>query len=389
MKNTKIILILILLSISLFFINSDLYPLDYKVLTRIDETYDDNIKATSENKEDDYITNLMLGLNLHHESLTQTFDFIGHIYQQLFLKNNNLNYNSQDLVINYDKQLSSRDNIHINNIFNNYPEPQDFSSSFGRPSGRYAYYLNNFNIASINALTENIISNIHYNNIVVKSTNNRQLNDSISNNAGASFGLTLDPSNIVFLYYDYTNRRYKKFDEITDQKKYNIYIIHDAELGYQHFITKTLDILGKFGLEYVIAPDEKNYYPIFNILLTDLIDKNNTLKLSIEKKHELSQLSDAMYESWIFSIIFKRQLSDLLSISLNALYDDGKSKSASWDSRRKLFGLTTSISYYLSEQTYITTTYTYTKNYYKVYDLNATEFNYNRNQIRIGLTSEF
>ena len=63
----------------------------------IGETFDDNLTFAKENKLEDFITELRLGLGVKYEGKTRTFELTGAISNQTFAKNDTFNNITQDI----------------------------------------------------------------------------------------------------------------------------------------------------------------------------------------------------------------------------------------------------------------------------------------------------
>lgn len=386
MKKKHFILILFLIITSILIIQSLSYAWRLRLLGSISETYDDNIRSTSENIEQDYITDLILGVGLRNEGRTHTIDFIGHVYQQLFYDHNELSNNAQDFILNYVNQLTSTDTFTLNNTFNHYPELRNFDLMLGQHEGRYSYYMNTLTLRYFKYFVSDFSTDIHYTNTYVKALS-EGIYDSVSHSPGISFNYSINTFNIISLFYDY---RFTKFD--TDEGQYrngrNEIIQHDAGIGYQHFFTRQLNINLRGGIEYIEVQDEKNYNPFMTATLVNDIDANNNITIIVSKRYGINSLTNEAYNTWTYSVNFIRQLSAILNFSFAGFYQYGDLISPTIETKNKLLGITTYLRYFFSESNYIGATYIYTYNKIDQKAPESSSTEYDRNQIRFAINAE-
>jgi hypothetical protein len=389
-KTLKIYNFIFILISSILIINSFTYNASAQKLIitgSLAEMYDDNTNSSSNDPKSDYITNLMLGIGVNLEGKTQTLRILAHTYQQLYYKQTELNNNSQDLILNYTKAFTSHDSISISDVFNHYPEPRDFKYMYGQPEGRNAYYSNNINAAYNKNINSDLSLNLHYSNMIIENFN-KELSDSITNSAGFTLNFSLNAYNIVSTLYDYRITKYKRTHAVVEENQADI-TQHSAGIGYQHLFTKQLSILCNGGVDYVKSQDQTNKNPFITLSIIDDIDARNQINLTISKRYETSFLTNEIYDSWTFSAMLTRQVSEIVSFSFSMFYGYGERVSPSIKSSTSFFGINTSIRYQLNPYLFASTNYIYTKNIMKQTEPSRNKNEYDRNQIQVAINAEF
>ena len=107
----------------------------------IGETFDDNLTFAKENIQEDFVTDLRLGLGVKYEGKTRTFELTGDIANQTFAKHDTFNNITQHINLNFKNEFSKRDRISLNNVFTHFESP---SSTDEGDEGDEGYYSQQF-----------------------------------------------------------------------------------------------------------------------------------------------------------------------------------------------------------------------------------------------------
>ena len=126
---------------------------DLDINSSVSTSYDDNVTFVKDDKKSDIVTNLTVGLDAKKEGKTYQFNMGGNFTQHLFADESSFNKNSQDVIIDFQKEFFKYDRISVTNNFVNADEPRSFEDDFGRTSGRYSYYRNTFGADDIAVVT--------------------------------------------------------------------------------------------------------------------------------------------------------------------------------------------------------------------------------------------
>ncbi len=377
--NRKIVYIF--LFIPILIIPSITHGWEFALVGSLSEMYDDNIHLTNDDKENDFITFLMFGLEIFHDGRTQQFGLNGHIYQRFFFNNHDLNDNYQDAELNYEKELFNNHHFSLIDVFQHYPESLEFEDTFGRVSGnRDRYYVNTLNLVyHISLLRDFSISTRYTNEVNKYLTGNTS--DSYLDSAGISQNYQWSSEIYTSLFYDYERRRFET-GELNSKHSPGLQYIHNIIQELLHFECR-------YGLSYIKLYNNKNYREPFILgSIIYNIDENNTFSVNYSKQYDISIDSPELFGNWTITGDFSKEFSQLVSGSLAAFYGHGEYITTG--SEVKYLGITCSLGYRLGEDTIIQTSYTFSKTNSTIITAEGTEFNdYNRNQIQVALTAEY
>lgn len=340
----------------------------------LSESYDDNVTLSSVDKEYDFVTNFMAGLGVRAEGNTYNLDFLGHVYQQIYLKEKNLNYNSQDATFLLRKELLSVLGFQLQEVFHHYPQPQTFSESFGSTGGIGSYYNNIITLT----LTYNIISELnliaeYYNNLTRNISGN--MIDTTINGTKTSLEYFYNPNNIFSLLYNFEDVRYDNGVA---------YTIHGTGLRYQHNFTQQLTFDCTNRVDFFRSNDPKRYTAL-NLLysLRDQVDETTGVSISFNKQFIANAYSSDLFDSWNVNCSASKQFTMLFSGSASVFYGEGRYLNT--DTKTRFVGTTITVSYEITERIRTSLTYSFTKN-----DTQTEEYTsgYDRNIITLALHGE-
>ncbi|MCK4947478.1 MAG: outer membrane beta-barrel protein [Candidatus Aureabacteria bacterium] len=368
----------IFLTAALLFIPLSSYSINYngvdiKFRGSASETYDDNITFVNDDKKNDFITNLTLGLSAKYEGKTTTLELGGGITQQIFAANHNYNNLSENLTLNFQQEFSKYDRISINNIFTHTYEPRSFEDEFGRTSGRYGYYRNKFNFDYTRDITKQFSVTAKYAN-EIDYISREDMKDSYLNRAGIEADYSLSSTTILFVSYDFMNRKFVHDDDSST---------NSIASGIRHYLTKQIYFDGRIGVDFIRSYNDENYTrPLISASITDELDENTRLSISFKKEDYTSSYEEDLFNHWRASVLFTRQLAERLSCSLSGFYGEGKY--VLLDIKDKLLGASIACSYDFRENLKGNLKYTYS-------DVNSTieSRKYTKNTVTLGLSIDF
>lgn len=345
----------------------------------VGETFDDNITFTKENKQEDFITNLRLGLGVEYEGKTRTFELTGDISKHAFAKNDNFNNITQHINLNFKNEFSKRDRLSLNNVFTHFEAPSSedegyFSQQFGRSGGRFEFFQNKFNINYSNDVAKQLSLFVKYaNEINVFPGIDRP--NSILNRPGLGLTYLFSPTATIFSFsYDFTSIQFENEKDAT---------INTIGPGIRQYITKKLFFDGRTGLDFIDSFDDENLTkPFVQASLTYIIDEKTIASFSFAKKYETSPYFTDIFNNWRTSASLTRQMWERLGCSLSIFYGEGEYVSST--SEQKLLGVNSSLKYDISRNLKGTLTYTYSQ-----FDSNVETAGYSKNTLFLGLVAGF
>lgn len=344
----------------------------------IGETYDDNVTFSSDDKEEDFITNMGVGIGVDYEGKRNSFGFIANIYNETYARNNTFNNIAQDLTLNFKSEFSKYSRINLQNVFSHSDAPlfftgEFFTEQFGRPSGRFDYFQNTFSIDYENDIARQITTTARYtNNIDAFSGIN--LPASFQNAAGFGVKYLLSSATNLLWSYDFI---YRQFDNGGDAT------IHIITTGVRQYITKKFYFDGAAGLDFIDSFDNENFVkPVFQASLTHELDENSDAKLSFTKQSSTSPYFKDIFNHWQTSLSFNRQVLKRLGCSLSLFYGEGEYITSNLE--QNFWGARSIFTYDINDNLKWNFTYTYSQA-----DANFEGAEYTKNTVFLGLTAEF
>ncbi|MCF6155175.1 MAG: hypothetical protein E3K36_07965 [Candidatus Brocadia sp.] len=345
----------------------------------VGETFDDNITFTKEDKEEDFITKLRLGLGVKYQGKTTTFDLTGYINNQTFAKNDNFDNITQDIILNFKKEFSKRDRLTLNSVFTHFEAPSSedegyFSNQFGRSAGRFEFFQNKFEINYSNDVSKQLSLYVKYaNEINVFSGIDRP--DSFLNKPGFGLSYTFSPTATIFSFsYTFTSVQFEDENDAT---------INTIGPGIRQYITKKLFFDGRTGVDFIDSFDDENLTkPFFHASLTYILSEKTRASLSFNKKYETSPYFADIFNNWRTSASLSRQMWERLGCSLSIFYGDGEFVSSTFEQR--LLGVNSSLRYDISRNLKGNLTYTYSE-----LNSNAETAGYSKNTVFLGFVAGF
>lgn len=345
----------------------------------IGETYDDNTTFSKEDKREDFITKLRLGIGAKYEGKKRTFDLTGNITQQLFARNSNFNNITQDIIFNFKNEFSKRHRLSLNNVFTHFEAPSSedegyFSQQFGRTTGRFEYFRNRFNIQYSNDVTKQVSFAVKYANEANKFSGTDRPN-SLLNKPGFSLSYSYHPTATIFSFlYDFTIVQFEKENDAT---------IHTIGPGIRQYITKKLFLDVNTGVDIIDSFDDENLTePFVRSQLTYVKDERTRAMLLFSKKYETNPYFAQIFNNWRVSASLTRRMLRRLGGNLSFFYGEGTFIAT--DTERRLWGANTTVKYDISRNLIGTLTYTYSQS-----DSDSGAREYSKNTVFLGLAAGF
>ncbi len=362
------------------------YSVEGIISGSLGETYDDNIYS-SDRKEYDFITDIVLILGIQNQSSTSNLRLLGQSTQQIYYKTSELNNNSQAAELSISKEFTSVDRFSISDRFVHYPEPRDFQEQFGMADGRTGYYINILTLRYARDLLSYFSINTYYSNTYTKILSNKNgLNDSISHSGSINTKYEINPFNIISAFYKFTIFETLNKNEQENYKTKQ----HNIGVGYELFFTQKSSLNIQGGVDYITAEDSNKKNIFGTITLRNQIDERNSLNISASRRYELIPLTNQVYDIWNFSIDFSRELSNFIFITSSVFYQYGDTVSDTTSINSQLIGAKLNLSYrFFAEYLAINIEYIYTKNKRKQTVPINMQSEYDRNLLRLSINASF
>jgi hypothetical protein len=291
-----------------------LYSMELILRGGVNETYD-NMDSSQAEPEDDWVTNIMLGITARSEVRSLDFDLSGNINQSISAENSENNSNSQDLQLSINKSFSENLSMGLNDVFQHYPEAGSFQVLFGRGEDNRGYIANSLTLNMTIYATTRLFLNCAY-NYSIMNNDSSQLSDSVQHAPGANIGYYFNSSNIIRLGYIYQRMEYD-----TDE-------VSRADSGYaeyeKHFTEQLRSVL-QGGYEYLQSED-----------------------------------GESLSTRWRASIIDDIDVSDRITFNSSVFYGQGSYQYSGAENR--LFGVSAGVGYVINEFINFVFSYSYTWN---------------------------
>lgn len=344
----------------------------------IGETYDDNVTYSKEDKREDFITNLGVGVGVNYEGKKNSLELIVNIYNETYAKNETFNNIAQDLTLNFKSEFSKYSRISLQNVFTHSDAPlfftgEFFAEQFGRPSGRFDYFQNSLSIDYTNDIAKQITATARYTNNV-DAFSNIDLPASFQNAAGLEFNYLFSSITNFLMSYDFV---YRQFDDGGDAT------IQIFTTGVRQYITKKFYFDGAAGLEFVESFDNESITrPVFQASLTHELDENSNARLLFTKQSNTSPYFKDIFNQWQTSLSFNRQVLKRLGCSFLFFYGEGEYIAS--DLEQDFWGARSVFTYDINDNLKWNFTYTYSEA-----EANFGDAEYTKNTVFLGLTGEF
>lgn len=370
MNRLRVFLILVIM-----FMAGDLYADDFEVRVRAaaKQLFDDNINYSESNRQSDFISTLSAGASLNYEGKRTQGEFSADVTQQLYWDLTENNNTSEHLSLALNHQLTKYDSIQLTDTFTHAYDPGSFEEQFGRVSGRYSYYSNQFGIGYMREFSEQLNVKINY-GYDLDTTSRADLFDSYVNRVSLEGNYALSSKNILLGTYEFLNRELKPVGEAT---------INTFGGGWRHNFTEQLSLEGRAGFDLIDSYNGEQFTePMWKLTLVDRLTETHSAFLSITQRYSTNPYTDDIFNSWRVSGGMSSQLTKKIIGSASAFYGRGEYESTGVEDN--LFGGQAALSYDIYKNYNLDLSYSYSQT---TSNLNARE--YRKNAVFLGVSGEF
>jgi hypothetical protein len=285
------------------------------VRTSADAGYDSNIRYTNDNEIGSFITRTTLGFQYYLEEKTQSLDLLAQLHHQYYFDHTEFNNFSQDIGVFFKKETSEFHTFGIEDTFTHDEDATTFEDEFGRESGRFDTYINDFSYIDSRQLTPENLLRISYSN-EIKEVDHPDLLDSIDNNINFEINQVWSPKTEVFLTYDFVH----SYIDLPDHA-----FLHILAPGLKRHLTPKLLLKTYAGANIVQTYDDENLIrPAYYAAVTYDVDETSAYTLSYKKAHVTTGYIDDVFDQWRISLEFKKELSKRLSGYISTFMGEGE-----------------------------------------------------------------
>jgi hypothetical protein len=344
-----------------------------KLKAAASEMYDDNITYQPDDRRQDWITSLGLGLGLSAETPVRNFDLSGQVVHQLFAERPTYNNTAQDLTFRFRNEFSARDRIQVQNVFAHTHEPRSFEETLGRSGGRFSYYRNKLNVGYTREVLSQWSMGLRYANEIDEISRD-DIRDSYLNAGGTDLSYSQSSARIFTLGYGYSQRRFEN-NANSDN--------HTVTGAVRQYFTKQLYFDAKSGVDFIRSYSGRQFVkPVIFASLTDELDNRTNTSLSYAKEYHTISYSEDLFNYWQATGQFTRQLLRRLGGSVSGFYGEGTYVDSSVEDR--VLGANATLSYDLLAYLKGNLSYAYSN-----IDSNVHAREYVKNTVFFGLLAEF
>lgn len=352
---------------------SALLGFDFDVISSVSNVYDDNVTFVKEDQKSDQITNVLAGLGARQEGKTYQLDVEGNFSRHLFAEHPSFNNSSQDINIDFQKEISRYDRFSVTNKFAHAEDPKNFEDDFGRTSGRYSYYRNIFHAEYTRDVSKHVSLQGHYGNENYGASGGGS-SDSLLHRAGFDVNYIKSSATAFLIGYDFTARDIDESGSAT---------VYTWVTGFRHFLTSQLSVDTRAGVSFVEALDGSSAAePSVIVALTNDFSETDSAGLSYRKTSAPSSFTADIFDSWQVAANLSRQLLERLSMTASVFFGAGDFAAQNIADRQ--IGASTRLSYEVTKNARMFLAYTYSD-----LDSNVDTRSYVRNLVEAGIKVVF
>jgi len=337
------------------------------------ESFDDNITFTKENKKEDFITSVRVGIEAAYEGKTRGLKFSGSILQNTFQEHAGYNSLAQDFKAEFINELSKYDRVFLSDAYSRAEEPRSFEDAFGSTAGRYSIQKNEFSLGYAREISSQYGLTARYSN-AVNTYSMQDMADSYLNSLGLQFGYRESSELSISGTYDFS---YRFFDPGSHAVTNSLGALARAYLTTRLY----LDALG--GVSFLSSYDKNSYVkPFLGIAATDEFDENTRGTVSFTKRYDANAYSQDLFGYWRASCSLTRKLTRRAEAEFSFFFGDGEYKSS--DIRDKLSGINLGLNYDFKDNARGGLSYGYSR-----VDSTLSSREYAKNLVSASLTVKF
>lgn len=291
-----------------------LFAFDLDTRVEIAQIYDDNVTYVKDGAVEDMIAALTAGLRAWHESRRGAWEMTAAVTQKNFADNSDFNNTSQQMVFHGQGEMTKRDTLLINNQFNHADEPRSFQDVLGRATGRYDYFLNDFDVQHVHRFSEQWSSILRFDNEFYD-PGQSALAQSVLNKATMEADYALDSRTTLLGVYGYAIREFDAGGRIER---------HVPEAGWRRLLTSRMSVEMRVGSTAVSYGETSVTKPRYLASLTVTDEERMESTLLFLKEIAENAFSEDPFDIWQAQFNCTRQISRRLKGEGGAFYGKGR-----------------------------------------------------------------
>lgn len=344
-----------------------------KTIGEIQETYDDNILYEPDNELDDFITTALAGIKLQNEGKTHFFDITGSIEQNIFVNHDSFNNTAEYLDMEFDKTLSELQSVQLTNNFEHAEVPDTFEESFGRETGRYEFYSNDFGIEYEQKIDAQYSFDVAYGNELYHARR-EDIRDSVNHLAALGWNYRADPLNTYSMNYEFD---YAMYDDDRDAHTHKVFG------SWSRYFDKRTELAGDLGASVINSfGNEDLIRPYARVKFTNELREDTQIALTLKKEYRPSRFRSDVLDLWQASADLYQQFNERFDGKIGVFYGMGEYMNSGIED--ELAGVDMNLGYYFKENIKLFMSYLFALN-----DSNDESRNYDKNRVSMGIRINF
>lgn len=370
-KVNKTIFIWTLVTGLFFSITSAYAGKDLDINLGFQARYDDNIFSDDTNEKEDLLNTFSLGVKKKMEAKYYFLYIDANIAENVYLDNSELTNVSEAFSVQYKTDLSQNMRVSVREAFSHKKEIEEPYDALGKDAGLYSRYNNSLSINGEWDLNKNLRVEITYTNSLNYVSRERD-SDSVLHKVKLNGTYFFSSKSILSTAFESSVRSYNPGGSV-DQ--------HSLFSTYRYYYTPQLYSDIGFGLDYVNHV-KSEIKPLFFTVLTQEIDEQTALSLSLKKEQSAQTYSEDIYERWEGAFSYNKQLSEKVKAAASIYVGTGEFSSGIAEDT--LSGVNARILYDLQENIQLNAGYAFRMN---KSNINSRE--YTGNTVSVGCTVKF
>lgn len=313
---------------------------DYEITLRggLTQVYDSNINFDKENETDGFRTDVSINLGLNRAWRRATLNLNGSYSHGIYDNNNDIGTGHESLRLSFGYEPSAYTSLQLSDSFNHSKEPTDFQSEFGRITGRFDTYVNNFSLGLTRVISKDLSATAYYGNTIYRADEGT---DSDRHTAGIGLNYNYSVDKIFHFGYSYGFSKVEGEDSETAS--------HSVFFGAEKYFTQRLTLTGRIALgrNDSNASDGATASSV-NVSLNQELNRLTVARLSFALHNSDITHGDSNSDNWQVDGDVRRELSDKINGSANVFYGEGTFRDIA--GRDKLFGIGSKIDCEVTER---------------------------------------
>lgn len=309
---------------------------NYEITLRGDLTqvYDSNINFDHENKTNGFRTDAAISLGLNRAWRRATLSLNGSYSHGIYNNNGDIGTGHESLGLKFGYEPSAYTSLQLSDSYNHSKEPTDFRSEFGRITGRYNTYSNNFSLGLTRQISKEFSATASYGNSI---TRQDEGTDWYSHTAGIRLNYNYSIDKIFHLGYRYA------FSKASDEDSGTAG--HSLFFGAEKYFTQRLTLIGQIA---VGRNDSDATTSSISLSLNQELNRLTSARLSFALSDSDLTSGDSTSKNWQITGDVRRELTDKINGSVNVFYGEGTFRDI--EGTDKLFGIGSLLDYELTQR---------------------------------------